>query len=158
MTLRNALAVAAVLAATQAGADAFISDGIATGQSRTQTIVLGKNHMVLDTRVNFSVLTMVDDTHPMNQLSGDCFGAIEVRDGAAEGNGICVFDGLTGDRVVMGWTARRMDTSGAISGYWTINAGSGIWLQASGGGTFTMTTNPANGSAANAIKGAVTLR
>ena len=158
MTFRTAIAVAATLAATQAHAQAYISDGIATGQSDTRTIALAENHLVLDTRINFSRLEMVDETHPMNQLKGNCFGAIEIRDGAAEGNGICVLDGLNEDQVVLGWVARRMDSSGAMSGYWTINAGKGIWLQASGGGTFTMTTNPANGAAANAIKGAVTLR
>lgn len=94
----------------------------------------------------------------MNQLSGLCFSGIEVRGGAAEGNGVCFLTGLEGDIMVMGWVARRVDPRGRIAGYWTVNSGTGLYLQASGGGTFLSQTNPANGSATNTIKGAITLR
>ena len=101
---------------------------------------------------------MAAETHPLNQASGPCFGTMEIRGGAVEGNGVCVLDGLEGDRLLLGWVARRIDPRGRIAGYWTVNGGTGVWLQASGGGTFLSEVNEANGTATNTIKGAVTLR
>ncbi|MEQ9258594.1 MAG: hypothetical protein RIG84_05810 [Roseovarius sp.] len=143
---------------TQAHAEAFTSDGVATGQSTTEIVEFGADHIIMNARANYNKFEMEDPTHPMNQLNGPCFGVMEARGGAVQGNGVCVLNGLEGDRVLMGWTARRMDPQGRIHGYWTINAGTGVWLQASGGGTFMSNTNPANGTATNTLKGAVTLR
>lgn len=112
----------------------------------------------MNSRVNYTKFEMDDPTNPMNRLSGPCFGVLEIRGGAVEGNGVCVLDGLEGDRVLLGWVARRVDPWGQVIGYWTVNSGTGLWLQASGGGTFTSSINRANGTATNTIKGAVTLR
>ena len=159
MTIRAALAAIAILAsATGAHAQAFTTDGVATGQARTEVIAFGADHMVMNSHVDYTVLKMDDDTHPMNLLKGPCFGTMEARGGAVEGNGVCVLDGLEGDRVLLHWVARRMDPQGRIAGYWTINAGTGLWLQASGGGTFVSEVNRTNGTATNTIKGAITLR
>lgn len=158
MMTRLAIAAFAVAAATQGHAEAFDSDGVASGQSTSELIEFGADHKVLNSRINYSRFEMVNKTHPMNQLSGRCFGTVELRGGAAEGNGVCVLDGLEGDRVLLGWVARRMNPKGELIGYWTVNNGTGLWLQASGGGTFTSNVNQANGAATNRIKGAVTLR
>ncbi len=159
MTVRPALAAIAVfLAATGAHAQAFVTDGVASGQAKTEMVEFGADHMVINSRVEYSRFAMADETHPMNQMKGPCFGTMEVRGGAMEGNGVCVLDGLEGDRVLLGWVARRMDPKGRVAGYWTVNAGTGIWLQASGGGTFVSEVNRANGTATNVIKGAITLR
>lgn len=152
-------AVAIALAATaQAGAEAFNADGVANGQSQTETIELGADHVILDTRINYSKFEMTNPAHPMNQLTGPCFGVVEIRGGAAEGGGVCVLKGLEGDSVLLGWNARRVNPKGQIAGYWNVNTGTGTWLQASGGGTFLSSVNPANGTAVNTLKGAVTLR
>lgn len=151
-------AIAGLTAAAQASAQAYISDGTATGQSQSEIIEVGADHMFMHARTTYNKFEMDDPTHPMNQLEGPCFGVLEVRGGAVKGNGVCVFDGLEGDRVVMGWDARRMDPKGRLHGYWHISSGTGLWLQASGGGTFTSSINDANGAATNTIRGAVTLR
>lgn len=159
--MRQSLSLAALaltVAATGARAEPFTADGIATGQSSTEMIELGADHMVMNSRVAYTNFAMQDKTTPMNQLSGPCFGTLEARGRAVEGNGVCVLTGLTGDSVVLGWVARRMDPQGRIAGYWTVNHGTGTWLQASGGGTFLSAVNPANGAATNVLKGAVTLR
>ena len=158
MKLRFLLAAVIAAAATQATAGAFTADGVATGQSATEVVEFGADHRILNSNSTYSKFVMEDGTNPMSQLNGPCFGVIEIRGGAAEGGGVCVLDGLEGDRVLLGWTARRIDPRGQIAGYWTVNSGTGIWLKASGGGTFISTVNPANGAATNTIKGAVTLR
>lgn len=159
--MRHSLLLSALVTAlgtTGAWAQAFTADGMAIGQSSTEVIELGADHMVMNSRVDYNRFEMEDETQPMNQLSGPCFGTLEARGGAVEGGGVCVLQGLEGDSVVLGWVARRMDPSGRIAGYWTVNHGTGTWLQASGGGTFLSSVNPANGAANNILKGAVTLR
>ena len=158
MILRTALAALAVAAATGANAGAFVTDGVGTGQSTTEIIEFGADHAILNTHISYAKFEMADKTHPMNQMSGPCFGVVEMRGGAVEGNGVCVLDGLEGDRVLLGWVARRMDPKGNLIGYWTVNNGTGQWLQASGGGTFKSSVNRTNGAATNTIRGAVTLR
>ena len=159
MTIRSALAAIAIFAAaTGAHAQAFISDGVASGQAETEMVEFGTDHVVINSRVEYGKFEMDDDTHPLNLMTGPCFGTMEVRGGAIEGNGVCVLDGLEGDRVLLHWVARRMDPRGRVAGYWTVNAGTGLWLQASGGGTFLSDVNRANGTATNTIKGAITLR
>lgn len=145
-------------AAGQAAAEAFTSDGEASGTAKTEVFEFTEDHRIVNSRVDYAKFEMTDPTHPMNKLSGPCFGVTEMRGGAVEGNGVCVLNGLEGDQVLLGWTARRIDPRGRVHGYWTVNAGKGLWLQASGGGTFTSEINPANGTATNTIRGAVTLR
>lgn len=159
MTVRTALAAFALAAAgSAAGAQAFITDGVATGQAETEMIEFGADHTVMNSRVLYSRFEMEDETHPLNDAKGPCVGTMEVRGSAVEGNGVCVLDGLEGDRVLLGWVARRVDPRGRIAGYWTVNGGTGLWLQASGGGTFLSEVNRANGAATNTIRGAITLR
>lgn len=154
----TAATIAALCAAGHANAQAYTSDGTAKGQSTTEVIEVGGDHMFMNIRTTYNSFEMEDSTNPMNKLSGPCFGVLEVRGGAVEGNGVCVLDGLEGDRVTLGWNARRRDPQGNIHGYWHISSGSGRWLQASGGGTFMSNVNPANGTATNTLRGAVTLR
>lgn len=142
----------------QVHAASFGSDGVASGQSTTEVIEFGADHRIMNSRIQYSKFEMQDPTHPMNQLKGPCFGVMEVRGGAVEGNGVCVLDGLEGDRLLLGWQARRIDPKDQIHGYWTVNSGTGVWLQASGGGTFKLNVNETNGSTVNTMKGAVTLR
>lgn len=158
MQIRGLIAAAACIVGSQAHAEAFITDGTASGQARVEVVEFGADHSVMDLRVDYGRFEMSDPTHPMNQASGPCFGTMEMRGGAVEGNGVCVLDGLEGDRVLLGWVARRVDPRGRIAGYWTVNAGTGLWLQASGGGTFLSEVNPANNTATNTLRGAVTLR
>ncbi|QIE46507.1 hypothetical protein G5B38_13790 [Pseudohalocynthiibacter aestuariivivens] len=158
MKITMTLAALAVAVAAQAQAEAFDSDGVASGVSKSELIEFGPDHKVINSRISYNKFEMENKTHPMNQLSGPCFGTVEVRGGAVEGNGVCVLDGLEGDRVLLGWVARRMNPKGELIGYWTVNNGTGMWLQASGGGTFRSNVNQANGTATNTLKGAVTLR
>jgi len=158
MIKRLALGAVLAAAATGAQAQAFISDGTASGQARMEVVEFGSDHRVVSSRIEYSKFEMAAETHPLNQMAGPCFGTMEIRGGAVEGNGVCVLDGLEGDRLLLGWVARRIDPRGRIAGYWTVNGGTGVWLQASGGGTFLSEVNEANGTATNTIKGAVTLR
>lgn len=158
MMLRLFLAAIAMSASTHANAAPFDTDGTGTGQANNEIIEFAPDHSVVNLRVNYSKFEITDTTHPLNQMSGPCFGTIEIRAGAVEGNGVCVLDGLEGDRVLIGWIARRIDSNGRISGYWTVNHGIGLWAEASGGGTYTTNTNDANGATSTTLKGAVTLR
>ncbi|WP_135505026.1 hypothetical protein [Roseovarius aestuariivivens] len=152
------MALSMAMTASAAWAEAFTADGVAKGQSSTEIIELTGDHTVMNSRISYSAFEMEDETNPMNQLKGPCFGVLEARGAAMQGNGVCVLEGLEGDQVVLGWVARRMDPQGRIAGYWTVNHGTGTWLQASGGGTFLSSVNPANGAATNTLKGAITLR
>ncbi len=158
MKITIAAATLAIAAATQVQAEAFSADGTASGQSKSEYIEVGADHLILNSRIEYSKFEMENAANPMKDLSGPCFGVVELRGGAAEGNGVCVLNGLEGDSVVLGWTARRVDPRGQVAGYWTVNTGTGRWLQASGGGTFLSNVNQANGAATNTLKGAVALR
>lgn len=158
MKIRLALAALAVAATTQAHAQAFNSDGVASGQSQGEVIEFGPDHNIISSKIVYNKFEMADETHPMNQMKGQCVGTIEVRGGAVDGNGACVLDGLEGDRLLLGWIARGMNKKGEMTGYWTVNNGTGLWLLATGGGTFRSNINRANGTAVNTLKGAVTLR
>lgn len=160
MKIGSAFASIAIIIcnSTEAFAEAYESDGVATGQSNSEITEFSADHTIVNARTVYSNFDMGDPTNPMSKLKGPCFGVMEVRGGAVEGNGVCILDGLEGDRVLLGWTARRMDPQGQVHGYWTVNSGTGRWLQASGGGTFTSKVNPANGAATNTLKGAITLR
>ncbi len=158
MKIKFALVAIAISASTQGHAKAFNSEGVSNGQSKTEITEFGSDHLIMDTQTTYSKFEMKDPTNPMAMLNGSCFGVMEVRGGAVEGNGVCVFDGLEGDRVLLGWNARRIDPKGQIHGYWTVNSGTGIWLQASGGGTFISNVNRSNGTATNMMKGAISLR
>lgn len=152
------LAALLAVAATAAHATAFNADGTAEGQQTSTVTEFGPDHRVVSSTTTFSSFDMNDETNPMNNLKGDCFGTIEVRGGAIEGGGYCVFDGLEGDRLLIQWQGRRVDPRGRTVGYWTVNAGTGLWLQASGGGTFVSQVNPANGATTNTLRGAITIR
>lgn len=152
------LAALAIAVAAQAHGEAFATYGVGKGQSKSEVIEVGADHMIINSNTIYSQFEMEDPTHPMNQLKGPCFGVMEVRGGAVNGNGVCVLDGLEGDRVLLGWHAERRDPKGQIHGYWTVNSGSGLWLQASGGGNYVLNVNRANGTATNTLKGAITLR
>jgi hypothetical protein len=158
MTFRTILAILAIATASQAQAKAFNSAGTATGQARNEIIEFGADHSVVNSSVTYNRFEMLDTTNPLAQMKGKCIGVMELKGGAVDGNGVCILDGLEGDRVLLGWTARRVDPRGRIRGYWTVNSGTGLWLQASGGGTFISETNPANGSTTNMISGAITLQ
>ncbi|MEM6579148.1 MAG: hypothetical protein AAF678_11705 [Pseudomonadota bacterium] len=158
MKLPIASLALAITLASQTQAQPIMADGQASGQSRTEVIELGADHRILNTRVEYVKMEMASETNPMNQLSGPCFGVVEVRGGAAEGGGVCAFNGLEGDTVLLGWVARRVDPRGRMAGYWTVNYGTGLYLKASGGGAFLSETNPANGTATNTFTGAIALR
>ena len=123
------LAAAISASAGHATADAFNADGVANGQSASQVIEFGVNHSVVNVTTTCSKFAMTDTTNPMSQLKGKCFGTMEIRGGAVQGNGVCVMDGLEGDRVLLGWVARRVSPKGDVVGYWTVNNGTGIWLR-----------------------------
>ncbi|MFW8634655.1 hypothetical protein [Cribrihabitans pelagius] len=150
----SALAAYSVPAAAETTWD---QPGKGMGISSSTVTEIAENHMVMQIRSDYESVEMEDESHPMQGAAGPCFGAVEVVAGAADGTGICAFTDSAGDTVVLHWTAKGMDGSGALTGDWEVSGGTGKWQEAKGGGEFSSLTDPSSGQFVNTITSSVTL-
>ena len=75
----------------------YDSTGTATGQSSAQIIPLAENHLVMMLPSTQTGFEMEADGHPFAGMSGVCNGALEVLNGAAIGEGLCVYENAAGE-------------------------------------------------------------
>ena len=152
------IALAAVLAVCPAlaAAGAIDAAGTAKGQSTTTMTQISEGHMVMNANTEFSGFAAADPGNPMNNMSGPCFGAVEVKMGAASGGGLCDWTDGT-DRALISWMAESIDAEGRMYGAWSVKGGTGPWANASGGGMFTSLTDRSTGATENTVTGAISL-
>lgn len=155
--MRN-LFTAAMLAASASAAFAggtYDSTGTATGQSSAQIIPLAENHLVMMLPSTQTGFEMEAEGHPFAGMSGSCNGALEILNGAALGQGLCVYEDGAGDTIAVRWTGENMTAEGALHGQWTIIGGTGGLTGMTGGGDFINVTDRETGEAALTLTGAV---
>lgn len=153
---RLTLAAALVACPGLAAAGAIDAAGTATGQSATTITMVSDGHMIMNANTDFSGFSAADPNNPMNNMSGPCFGAVEVKMGVATGGGLCDWSDGT-ERAVISWTAERIDAEGRMYGVWSVEGGTGDWAMVSGGGMFTSFTDRATGAAENTVTGAISV-
>ena len=151
------MTAALVLAATGVHAETMMTKGKGMGQASLETMQLGENHMVMHTNTAYSTYEMEAADDPMQGMSGPCFGSMEVMAGKVSGGGHCAFTHANGDMAAIKWTATGMSPEGAITGDWEVTGGTGKWMGATGGGTFSSMTDQATGANENTVEGEVTL-
>lgn len=92
--------------------------------------------------------------NPMSSLSGECFGAILIKEGSVNGGGMCNYADADGDAVVMHWEPDSITENGRTQGTWMMVAGTGKWAEMSGSGRFDAGTD-ASGEYTNKITGEI---
>ena len=157
MISRIALTAAIVAAASAAQADTMMTKGKGMGQSSQEVMALGENHMLIHTSTSYDTYQMDSADDPMQGMKGPCFGSMEVMAGKVAGGGHCAFTHMNGDMASIKWTATGMSPEGAVTGDWEVTGGTGKWMGATGGGTFSSMTDQATGASENTVEGEVTL-
>ena len=144
-------------AATTAHADTMPTKGMGMGKADLQVMPLGENHMLMHTNTMYATYEMDTPGDPLQGMKGPCFGSMEVMSGKVAGGGHCAFTHTNGDMAAIKWTATGMSPEGAITGSWEVTGGTGKWMGATGGGTFSSLTDRETGTNENIVEGEVTL-
>ncbi|MFW8593059.1 hypothetical protein [Cribrihabitans neustonicus] len=152
-----AISTCAAVAAPAGAETTWDQPGKGMGISSSTVTEIAESHMVMQIRSDYESVEMGDESHPMQGAAGPCFGAVEIASGAADGNGICAFTDNAGDTVVLHWTAKAMDETGALTGDWEVSGGTGKWQEAKGGGEFSSLTDPESGQFVNTFTSNVTV-
>lgn len=147
------LTAVAVLAAGPALAETVDASGKGMGASANEMTAVADGHMVMKTS---SVYDGFETEGPFKGATGECFGAAEVKAGAVDGAGLCLFRTEGDETAIVSWAMNALGEGGATMGQWQVTGGTGKWATASGGGDFTNTTNPETGRFENVISGEVT--
>ena len=134
------------------------ASGVGTGKSSPTVHQVSEGHMLMALSTEYSKYEMADADNPMNGMSGNCAGVIEVRVPSVTGGGHCALTNGTGDTSYTTWTATGMGADGAINGTWILVGGTGVFAGGTGGGTFSSLTDQATGDSQNTIAGAVSLK
>ena len=154
MTAHRLIAAACCIAAgTAALSGELASSGMGKGMSKATPHTVAEDHMVMQMHTEYESFAFEAEGHPMNGMSGPCFGAIEIKAGAVSGGGKCLYTDADGEMVTMDWMAGALAPSGAMTGTWAVSGGTGKWMAASWEGTFSTITNPETGESANTVSG-----
>lgn len=156
-TISTALFLVISSTAVSAG-QTYDCSGTATGQSSAMIVPLAENHLVMLLPSKQTGFYMAVDGHPFEGLSGNCNGALEVINGAAIGQGLCVYENAVGDSMAVRWTGETITAEGALQGNWLIIGATGGLAGMTGGGDFTNLTNPETGAESISFTGAVTTK
>jgi len=157
LTTTSAFLVASAFAAQAGGGGSYDSSGMATGMTKNVVKMASEGHVVMQTMGIYETVTTDDPNNPMNGLSGECFGALEIIGTTATGGGLCVFSGDGEDAMSVRWTADGMNAQGALVGQWSATGGTGALAGATGGGSFHSLTNMETGTFENTLTGALTV-
>ncbi|NNU81953.1 hypothetical protein HMH01_16065 [Halovulum dunhuangense] len=157
--MKRLLLVTAFWAGAAGLAPAASFNAPATGTATETSIAyqVSDGHVVVHNMSQYTAMLTADPENPMNGAAGPCFGVIEFRQGAVSGGGKCVYTDQGGDHMVIGWAATAVAETGATTGTWTLEGGSGKYLGSSGGGAFQTTGPGPDGTETNAITGEITL-
>lgn len=149
------LVAAAVLGSGALAGESFDVGATTVGTSTSTYVPFGETHVFIDMKTAY---TMPDNGSPIAGMTGDCFGYMEVAIGkGATGSGTCVWSDADGDTWVGPWQINGMSPERASQGTWIVAGGTGKFVGASGGGTFTALTNPQTGESQLNVKGSMVL-
>ena len=132
--------------------------GVAKGTTNSEITPIDKGHVLINIASTYKVFEVNDPSNPFKDMTGKCWGAFEIKAQSASGSGNCAFTDASGDKNYNYWTANGLAPDGAVLGTWTLIAGTGKYLGASGGGGFHSLTDREKGTAVNTVTGAITLK
>ncbi len=154
------MAAAAVVAGitSASAAESFNIGGVGKGTNETMMEIVGDGHMLLNTVSTYESFESSDASNPFKNMSGKCWGAVEIKVPSASGHGNCVFTDTSGDKNYNMWTAKGLAKGGALVGTWALIGGTGKYKNASGGGTFHSVTDRKAGTFVNTVSGALIVK
>jgi hypothetical protein len=156
-TLIVAAAFALVCAPAFAG-ELFNVSGVGKGTSQSSVAMVGEGHMLMNSINSYKNFESVDPKSPFSGMTGQCWGAIEIKIPSASGRGHCEFTDKSGDKSYNTWVATGLAKDGALTGTWTLIGGTGKYKNATGGGQFHSRTDREAGTFENEVEGALILK
>jgi len=157
---RLGLTAAALCLTCSAAATAettWSNSGKGTGMTKASTVEVADGHLLMQISSSYDRVEMEDADHPMHGAAGHCFGAVEAKQASVSGSGVCALTDRSEDKVVLHWTAERMEKSGAMAGRMKVTGGTGKWAKAMGSGTYSSLADPASGTLETAFSVTLTL-
>lgn len=156
--MRQTPILVALLAALGGTVSAGTYDAAATGHgtSASTQVPVADGFVLIHVVTDYERFETADAGHPMAGLSGPCFGAVMVREGAVSGGGTCHYTDPAGGSAVLAWTPDGMSEGGRMLGTWSIVGGTGRWAEATGEGRFDAGLDAA-GAYTNLVTGELTL-
>lgn len=162
MTMARTLAAgfaAAMLTAMPAKAETtFNAAGIGKAIDSSVVNQVGEGHLLVLSMNSYSGFEPADAANPMKNLSGKCYGHIEIRGPVPSGGGYCRWTDSTGGDVLIHWTPTHLTEEGGTKGMWVFVNGTDKWESVSGGGAFTVSLVGDTANRINTITGAYTMR
>ena len=156
MTIRLCLAAACGLViATPAFAEELGVSGTGYGMAETIIHPVAEGHLLMQMSAMYSDFQGDAPDNPMSGMSGPCFGAMEMKGGVISGGGRCLYTDVDGDIVTMQYVPEGIGEGGAVTGVWTVSGGTGKWITATGGGSFSSLTDRETGENVNTVTGSV---
>ena len=136
----------------------FDSTGTIKGTSSAEITAIAENHMVMLAPSKHAQFDMVADGHPFADMSGECNGGVEFLNGAALGQGVCVYENSNGEALAIRWSGENITPDGTFHGNWLIIGGTGKLTGLTGGGGFSSITNRDTGVQDITLTGAMTTK
>lgn len=159
--MKKTLMIAACLAV--ACVPAFATEivnvgGLGKGTNKSSVVMVGEGHMLMNSITMYESFESADPKSPFNGMTGQCWGAIEIKVPSASGRGHCEFTDKSGDKNYNTWVATGLAKDGALLGNWTVIGGTGKYQNATGGGKFNSRTDRKAGTFENKVEGALILK
>jgi len=157
----NYLFVACFFVASTTAASAgqtYDSTGTIKGTSTAEITLLGDNHMVMLAPSKHEKFNMAADGHPFSGMTGSCNGGVEFLNGAALGQGLCVYQNGAGETMAVRWSGENISPDGTFHGQWIVVGGTGKLAGSVGGGDFSSVTDRNTGVQEIALTGAISTK
>lgn len=151
------IAASVVLASTPAFAgEAFNVSGVGKGKT-TRTVVetIAEGHVLIGLNGQYETYEAANPSSPFKGMTGQCWGAVEVKPPSASGGGNCAFTTPSGDKHFNRYVVKGVTKDGALVGTWSVIGGTGKFEGAAGGGTFQSQTDEESGTFTNTVEGAI---
>ena len=145
----------AVSATGVSAGQTYDSTGTIAGQSAAEITPLSDGHMIMLLPSAHKSFDMAADGHPFEDMTGTCDGAVEVLNGAALGQGLCVYENGAGETMAVRWTGENVEADGTFHGQWIIVGATGGLAGSTGGGDFTSLTDRNTGAQTVSLTGAM---
>lgn len=126
---------AAVGASSSVAGDSFSMNGQSNNKSDNMMKPAGESHVVVHVSGS-GVLELEDTSNPAHGATGNCSGSVLVAMGEPEGTGLCTYETVGGDIMIVRWTTGSLNEAGGNAGTWELVGGTGPWASASASGTY----------------------
>jgi hypothetical protein len=122
------------LISTATAGSSFDMAGRVEGTDHSRIHQIAENYMVIQ-GMSEGTFVLDNSDNPMNGATGECFGTLLSHNATGGGTGFCTFKDNAGEQFVIEWTGSEV-SNGGTQGSWKLNGGTGMWMNATGNGTF----------------------